>query len=644
MPRTRSQARSVSRRRPPARRPRGGASRPRARNDARVEAEDPPRELPEARADEENDELAMEEAERLDAVEQVARSMFRDGRSVRVEKLLQFMLDIGGQEAKEACENKTTNAAKLSLVWNYAFDPPLEDAEMLQWDTDFEDKEAAINLDPTKLSVRELRSFVINDMKGPESLADALQEHEVDSKILRDFTQEDVELVTGGDASNRRWLKRVMAKVTPQSEFGPVKSSANLDDNGSQKVQEALARADYQLAAALVKSMSDNSKKNRGIRRPIEIKRRAEPIDQFMQQMEHEEESRRHLEDGRANRQANRKVELQGRLGAGKTADGEDREVTFLEITIDNDTAMKQVKELLSPTTSTVKYDAAHRLRAAASGYEISYPTVKLNVPEGVEAALTKIDLITRNLRIAKTFNLETSSAFDHLRTLVRNYRDKLTPLEIGYLAEGGMRLALASTRQFERLFKPRTHTDSLPDAVRAKVQICASRKQKHLLMLAEVQSAIDKSKRPLVVQNQGTGYKRDRSGNTVTRSARGWRPWNERLQMGIDTQHGVRPSYKVIKLLKQRMFDLRAEGRYAGDECNKCCLYHPRGADCDLFVYPAFRNKAFKEIWQQGKNAGVLEAEVEEWNSRPRRLPSNRVTAEGKSISAPRKKGPGLA
>ena len=192
--------------------------------------------------------------------------------------------------------------------------------------------------------------------------------------------------------------------------------------------------------------------------------------------------------------------------------------------------------------------------------------------------------------------------------------------------------------------------TDSLLEPlaiskVLAKVRMCAGRREKYLRMQAQIQSILDRAKRPVVVQ-QHAGSKRSReaarsSSDAGQREVPGWKPWNGRLLMASSAEMGVRPAYKLVKIMKQKIHDLRAENRYHGDECKRCCLYHPVNSRCDLFTFPAHRSSAFREVWREGRSAGVLTSPIDEWNSRPRRLPQYRSDSNGKCIGKPMVKGP---
>ena len=589
-------------------------------------------------------ELARREGLRVNQLEAAARAVFKDGRTVKLNQLRQFLEETGGEDALAAFEESKSQAAKLALVWGFEFDPALTDVELLSWVQENENGEQGEGKDKYQLNVEELSDYLLTEMKVPEALVETLSEMEVDAKILVDFTDDDLAATAGGNVSYKRWLKKILREFAPKESVPTEKESKSQVEV---QLAAALQNQDYELAANLVDKLKDGG--NNRERRRIHVEKPQDPADEFMSNMQREEDMRLRLEAGRSGKQEQRISELRRRLGDKTDRDVEiGNGVSFLEITVDTKSALRQVEDLLSPTKSTVRYDAAHRLRAEAQGYETSYPVVKLNVPEGMEAVLLKIDLITRNLRKAKRFTGELSRIFDHIRTLIRNYSGELQPMELGYLAEGAMKLALSSTRKFEKLFCTGIYTESVPDAVLSKVRLCAKRKEEHLRMLSKVQAAIDNAKRPVVVQSQAaSGYKRDRNGaatqqRSVTNQS-SWKLWPDRLMMYSEPTRGVRPQYRILKILKQRMHELKQKNEYRGEECRKCCLYHASGAPCDIFLFPGHRTSQFKDLWRRGQADRALPSAVEEWNGRGQRLPQNRVNSDGKNIARPTSKGPGL-
>ena len=575
-------------------------------------------------------------AERLAAVEVAARSMFRPDRKLNVEKLEAFLTDLGGDEALEMFQESKTQAAKLGLVWTFNFDPPLTDVEMLGWEDEYNgsngDNEESERKAVYLLTAEELQDFVV-EQGAPEELAQTLLDSDVDAKTLRDFTAEDVREISDGNVSWKRWLRRLIQEVTPTMEDDSSSRSRETEEP-RRRLLAAVRDGNLDKAAELLAVMRQANRGNG------KAELGSSSLNKFLEKMEQESIVNSDLMGGREKRSRNRDNELRRRLGAMRPTQ-EGKEVTFLEVTIDSkEDTMRQVKDLLSPLKTSSKYDAAHNLRQELEGYEATHPIVRLRVPEGLDSAFARLDLVLTKLRLAKELTVERSEAFNHLRSIMRNYKDQLQPLEQGFLAIGGMKMIISDVVSFKRLFKPDTYTESIPDAVIAKLKLCAKRKEKYLVMQAAIQEALDRAKRPVVVQ---AGYKRDRQGNDRSRaSPSGWKQWGQRLVMNVDPAWGARPQYRVLKVLKQRMYNMKADGQFQHNECRKCALYHS-GERCDVFTYPAFRSAAFKDLWRAGHAANALPNAIEEWNSRPQRQSQYRVDTEGKSVVNPTQKGPGL-
>ena len=592
------------------------------------------------------DRVARIEAQRLTDLESAARSVFKTGNAVLVDKLERFMAQMGGDDAKSAFTRATTQAQKLALIWTHPFDPPLDDIELLSWEQQRSQRAAAggdVGPGDQKLlyqfNVAELKEHLLA-LGVPPRLATSLERQQISASVLGDFTEQDISDVAHGNVSYKRWLTKAIREVT---ESKPADRPRPAVDS-KQLLVQALERNDYAEADRLLRLIK------RGERPAPVVQPAVRPMEQFMRQLENDEKMQQDLERNLAEKRAHRRNDLHDRLGLdddNKDMGGASASAhQFLEITFDTrNSALRQVSQLLSPASSSVKYDAAHQVRQSLQGMEQTYPLVKLMVPEGIKQCLDKLNLVSLKLKSAGELTIERRDAFEHIRTLVRTYDDHLQPMELGYLLMGGMRLAVKSTRAFEKLFQPSTYTEAAPDSVLAKVRMCAGRREKYLRMQAQIQSILDRAKRPVVVQ-QHAGSKRSReaarsSSDAGQREVPGWKPWNGRLLMASSAEMGVRPAHKLVKIMKQKIHDLRAENRCHGDECKRCCLYHPVNSRCDLFTFPAHRSSAFREVWREGRSAGVLTSPIDEWNSRPRRLPQYRSDSNGKCIGKPMVKGP---
>ena len=128
--------------------------------------------------------------------------------------------------------------------------------------------------------------------------------------------------------------------------------------------------------------------------------------------------------------------------------------------------------------------------------FQTRYPSVLYDVPEGLEPSLRMLDTIERLLRSGQEMSEGRSAGFAHIRTVLRNTSLNLTPLEMGYLTHGGVRMLLQSTSGFTEYFKPQTYDEGIPDPARSKVRMAAARREEYLKLLARIENTLELANR----------------------------------------------------------------------------------------------------------------------------------------------------
>ena len=561
---------------------------------------------------------AIAEANRLSQLELAAKRMFREGRSLDADKLREFLQANAGPDTIRSFDEAKTQAARLQLIWTHPFDPPLTDVELVQWESarveekrnnDAERESSVKDMDPDALKA------YLDRRNAPAGLADRVLELKMSGAMVPDLTEQDVDSLVEDNGARRRWLKSFIREC---SEPTITRREVNLNNP---ELEQALLRGDFATARLIISNMesSNNADDHKGFFQSLQAAAQVDAQQTDLRQQEHQDRSKL----------------LQQRLGIWNEKEGSGHTATFLPQSdgVTGQTALQQVQEILGPKHGISKHDAAHSLRLEAKGLEQRYPHVLLDVPEGVESSLRNIDLVERLLRGGAEMTEGRSKAFNHLRTLIRTSSRMLTPLEIGYLAVGGMKLGTQDCKSFEEHFQPKVYDETLPDPARAKVQLAAARKDEYLKLLARIEDTLELSKRPVVINSANGSTRAPKRLRTNVPAE--WKPVQGRLTMNPDQDDGARPSYYLVKVLKGAQARQMAEGKTWGPECSKCCLHHNESTVCDLFSFPAHRSSAFKELWRTGRQAGAIRAsEVEEWNGRPRRRPRNRANNEGHSVT----------
>ena len=599
---------------------------------------------------------AAAEAARLEQLELAAKRIFRPGRSLDADKLKAFLTENASGEILQRFEELKTQSSKLALIWTTDFNPPLTAVELVEWESAQEDAAAEVaGKELIDMDSDELKEYVSALDHVPEGIVAKLVELNVTGATLLDLTEDDIASWAEGDGARRRWIKSFI-KAERESHEGPevVMNSASLSNS---QLDEACKKGDFALARHIIgkmeaanqhrdkvnhKSLEEACRKGdfelaRDTLKVLETQaqgRQGGLSGSFLENLQAQKRIN-DLQSGiREQERLNRDDLLKQHLGITRNDDDSKAAVTFLPQSDrqSGQTALSQIQEIIGPKKGVNKCDAAYALRLEAKGIESRYPLVLLDTPEGEESSLRQVDLVERLLRNGGEMTAARSHAFNHIRTLLRTSSQQLTPLESGCLAIGGIKLALASDKAFLSHFQPSVHDETLPDPAKAKLRLCASRKDEHLRLLARIEETVELAKRPVVIDSSGS--RRD-TKRKKTEVAPEWRPVPGRLTLNPGPDDGARPAYYLLKILRAKQQAMLAEGKNVGEDCSQCCLYHQPNKVCDIFSFPAYRTPAFKELWATGRQAGVIRTtETEEWNGRPRRRPRNRTGADGKSVT----------
>ena len=542
-----------------------------------------------------------QDAQRIVALTEAARRIFKVRGSVLVDKLKKFLEDNASPAIMEEFKAATTQGAKLTLLWTKEFDPPLTDVDLVKWDSmqGEQPEEKKEGKDITNMNAEELAEH-LKDL-APAGLGDKLKADNVGGAVLLDLDVQDVNRIAGNNGAYRRWLRHFLEKArpAPQVQFVP-----NMLDSAA--LERAIATGQYDQARRMLATAGSSDIRDRLRTESAVRQRQAEIVGKDNDAM---------------------RTELYDRLRLGRTTGAE---IAFLPANEgDEQAAMAQVAEIMAPKPGVTKHDAAYELRLEAAGYEKRHAHVLNDIPEGEDRALRRIDTVERLLRQANNMSEPLGRCFAHLRVLIRANVQSLMGMELGYLAYGGIQLAMASVKAFNNHFKPLEYDEATPDAIVAKVKSHSARRTEYLALRARINTALENAKRPLVIAEGARKTKKLKTGGDP------WRPDAGSLNMSPHRDDGAMPKYYLLKVIRRQLRLKRDNGGNVGEECKMCCLYHPTSQVCDIFSFPNFRQRIFKDIWAKGVAAGALrQTEVEEWNQRPSRKPEHRVDSSGKCVT----------
>ena len=286
-----------------------------------------------------------------------------------------------------------------------------------------------------------------------------------------------------------------------KEEKAPVKVVRSQADLSDEQLESALMAGDVQKAKLLLLAQHNN----------------LEPHQQLLDNLD----TQRQVEEVQANlRQGDRIQLLKQRLGLQDERRSSTSKVAFLPLaeTDNKSSALQQVTTMLAPQQGINKHDAAFSLRMEARGFQTRYPSVLCDVPEGLEPSLRMLDTIERLLRSGQEMSEGRSAGFAHIRTVLRNTSLNLSPLEMGYLTHGGVRMLLQNTSDFTEHFKPQTYDEGIPDSARSKVRMAAARREEYLKLLARIENTLELAKRPVVISGgaQPKNPKKQKTGPSI--------------------------------------------------------------------------------------------------------------------------------
>jgi hypothetical protein len=333
-------------------------------------------------SNEDNDAKAVQEATRLEQLEQAAKAVFRPhGRAVLVDLLREFIADNAGPEILDRFDDAKTQSGKLQLLWTVDFQPPLTAVEIIQWQS------AREHVPPEKplseLSSEETKALLIN-RGAPQALADKLLELQITGAQLLELPPADFQALCQDNGAYKRFVRAFI-----KEEKAPVKVVRSQADLSDEQLESALMAGDVQKAKLLLLAQHNN----------------LEPHQQLLDNLD----TQRQVEEVQANlRQGDRIQLLKQRLGLEDERRSSTSKVAFLPL--------------------------AETDNKSSGGFQTRYPSVLCDVPEGLEPSLRMLDTIERLLRSGQEMSEGRSAGFAHIRTVLRNTSLNLSPLEMGYL------------------------------------------------------------------------------------------------------------------------------------------------------------------------------------------------------------------
>lgn len=564
------------------------------------------------------------EAERLELLEVTAKQVFRtggaSGRGLNLAKLRRFLQEHGGQAAVDAMEGARLQVQKLAVVWTFGFDPPLQCAELVQWNESNgvrrnpEGRREGGRKNWRDLSGAELKNR-LEEVGAPEEVVANVGVFELDGMGFCDLEDPmDLEAVAGGDGAGARWLRLKLGEIGEERrerKRGQVEEEKGAKEK---RVVELMREGKWQEAGELLVGERQGTANLEG-------------DEVVMQRLALQERLGRELGQARELERSRRVHMLSDRLGvAGQAKD----QVHFLSgVEVDAADALAQIKKALEPVALSGQVDAAWQVRQKLAGMAKLKPHVKLNVPEGLEASLAQLAWVEKSVAVAGKNNIGFSEAFTHLRNVLRANSNRLQALEMGFVCLGGLRMILSSVEAYNRDFQPGKYGEGIPDWIVNKVRMCANDREKYINMHARILELKEREKRPIVVASSNGKSK------GVKRKHGDWPYYTGTVTLNVHRDDGPKPRYAIVKAIRGKQHELIQQGEYKGKLCSKCALYHGEAEVCPLFMFPKHRPKSFRDIYSAGKNAGVIrEDEISEWNGRPGRSGQHRCGPDGKCLA----------